>query len=54
MGILKSSKSKASVANNESSKNPTGESSDKGKGSKKKRIYNKQGDTEKSPPKSNQ
>ena len=36
MGILKSSKSKAFVANNESSKNLIGESSNKGKGKKKK------------------
>ena len=53
MEILKSSKSKALVANNESSKNPISESLNKGKGKKKKRKDNKQGDTEKSPPKSN-
>ena len=47
-------KSKALVTNNESSKNPTGESSNKGKGKRKKRKDNKQGDTEKSPHKSNQ
>ena len=50
MGILKSSKSKTLVANNESSKNSTGESSNKGKGKKKKWKDNKQVDTENSPP----
>ena len=51
MGILNSSKSKALMTNNESSKNPTGESSNKGKGKKPKKKDNKKRHTEGSPPK---
>ena len=47
MGILQSSKSKALVANNESSKNSTIKSSNKGKGKKKKWKDKKQGDIDK-------
>ena len=45
MGILKSPKSKALVANNEGYKNSIGDSSNKGKGKKKKWKDKKQGDT---------
>ena len=54
MEILKSSKSKALVANNEGSKNSTGDSLNKGKGKKKKWKDNKQRDTKKVLVKSNQ
>ncbi len=54
MGILKLSKSKALVANNEGSQNSTSQTSNKGKGKKKKWKNNKQEDTEKITAPSNQ
>ena len=53
MGILKSSKSKALVANNEGSQNSVGQSSNKGKGKNKKWKNNKQEDAKKTTPSSN-
>ena len=54
MGILKSSKSKALVANNEGCQILVGQRSNKGKDEKKKWKNKKQEDIEKTTPKSNQ